>query len=1017
MAQNTLFNHKTIEKLSEDVQIKPLQQKAAKKWLKFLNSDKSEKEKSNYLQFEQSILYNILGYTVDDLKFEENGIEYQIHDKNNKSVLCIEIKGADVNDLWKRTKTKDSAVDQLWGYMNDIVPQYGLCTNYNKFILFDRNKGSCQYYEFDFQSINDNEYRLKEFVWMFSKENLLLKKSPETTLIKSIEMERDLEEEFYDIYHQTRMMLIKEFEAKTSKNVAIEQAQMFLNRLIFIMFAEDHNFVDKHILRNQIKLAIETKEINDESTTIFNTIQKIFQWFATGHSKPDVFSFNGGLFANTRIINVQFPDKRHKNYFKNTKRKNQKFADKKSDQFLDKISNINPIIKNILDMDSYDFESDLTVNILGHIFEQSIDDLEKLQNVNQYYSERKEMGIYYTPPYITDYICRQTILPYLSKTNTLDVYKLVKEYADENDLDTLENKFKSIKILDPACGSGAFLVKAVEILFEIHQEIQFQKELEGNYEVNVKGKKGKIVRHENLHKYQEQGVMRQIIEDNIYGVDINEQSVDISKIAMFFKITDGKRALPDLSKNIKRGNTILGKNTPDGEQAFDWSGQNGFPQVCSNKDNVVGVIPGFDIIIGNPPYVRQERTKNKDCMQLSISNTLKGDLSIDKRADKSSYFYYHCLNWLKKNGRLGFIITDSWLSHLYGQQLRKMLLENCSIDILLKFDYRVFKNISIKPIITIITKNIFEDNKVQITTAREGDLLLTLQYQQKNQKSFTTEKWTDYFNNSILEPKIGLISLNELGCIFRGVTTNFNNYFVMDKETIHKYNIHEKFIRPIIPKNPIEGELVDSDINRYLFVVDKPKKDLLRDPDATGVIKYIKDGENKKFLSNNQMLIPAQKPTLRKNILWYSVRMIKLPIIFMNAIIDNRHKIIVNNGKFYALDTWVCFIPHNVDDLHVILALIRSSWFSICIEKAGHPMGGGALKMQIVDYKSMLVPDISKLSKNEKTMLSKAWSSYLVDVDQKRLDDVVFVILGLENEQKKICDILEKSIQKRKQQT
>ena len=146
---------------------------------------------------------------------------------------------------------------------------------------------------------------------------------------------------------------------------------------------------------------------------------------------------------------------------------------------------ISKIIENILLLASFDFKSEVNVNILGHIFEQSIQDIENLKE--EKISKRKQEGIFYTPEYVTDYICRNTIIPYLSKSGTNDINELIDEYS--RDIQELEKRFKSIKILDPACGSGAFLIKSTEILFEIFEKMQKLKQSYGGYDVDIWRKK------------------------------------------------------------------------------------------------------------------------------------------------------------------------------------------------------------------------------------------------------------------------------------------------------------------------------------------------------------------------------------------------------------------------------------------------------------------------------------------------------------------------------------------------
>ena len=1026
-SMNSLLDSKAVKQLSETINPKNAK-RHAKTWLSMLKNGDLDEEESNYPKFQDIILNKILGYDTNDIKFEKDNIEYQIMDQDKKTLICIEAKGASTKDLWKKTSTeKRGAIGQLWGYMVDLTPKYGICTNYDKFILFKYEAGRCKHYEFEFSSIAENEYKLKEFIWVFSKETLLKNNSFDQTKKLGVKIERDIEDEFYDIFFNTRQMLVKEFEEQVSRDIAIDQAQTFLNRLIFVMFSASRGYVERHILIEQIRKQTKIKKITDKTSIVYNTINMIFEWFSHGHKKPDVFAFNGGLFADRWGTNAKFLDLRPSTgYFDSLNEKNLKFIEGPVDIFGKQvdINNISPLIKNITKLVSYDFESDLTVNILGHIFEQSLDDIEKMNN--NIVDERKKMGVYYTPSYITDYVCRQTIIPYLCKDELVtDVQKLVKQYTDLDDLNSLEEKLKKITILDPACGSGAFLVKAVEVLFEIHNEIHESKNESGQYDVEVKGKKSESLTMKSIDELTDRDLIRYIVENCIFGIDINEHSVEISKIAMFFKLAGDQKRLPDLSDNIKQGNTILSKKTKT-EKRFDWAGPTGFPNICSNKDNVVGIMPGFDIIIGNPPYVRQEKLKDdKDYMQLPKSNSLRGEnLKIDKKSDKSSYFYYHCINWLKSGGRLGFIVSDSWLSFGYGKSLRKMILENCSINILLKPTYNVFKNIDVKTIITILTKSISTDNIVRYQLLDEGKLLSHLNYKEKPQLEFTRDKWSVYFMTDVYTPNIEMIPLNELGELYRGTSTNFNNYFVINDERRKQFDINEKYLIPLVPKHPPLGKLQNSDISVFLLVVNESKSELQRHDDAKGLMEYIKSGEKDEYRHKNSMMIPAQAPTLKKKgkgkkskIDWYYIKDQNFPDAFFSEIIHERHIILQNNldlnRPFTSLDTWVCFKINKPNDLPALLAYLRSSIFSLELERIGHTMGAGALKMQVADYKSALVPKISKLDKKKKDELSAAWYRYCKNLNQDTLDTVVFNVLDGSTEQERVTNYVNKSIQKR----
>jgi hypothetical protein len=594
---NELFDKAKIKKYCVDVEITDEQRDAAKEWLGLLAENKLEKEDQNRSIFENIILQKILGYTVYDYIPEKANIDYTISNLESGKSLCIEVKGTSTKDLFayqnRGKKDKENPIKQTWSYMGEGF-DYGLCTNYEEFILLSRNVGLQKFYKFNFSSLKEiqnklDEEKLKEFIGIFSKskifdEDVVTKLTNESTLA-----EQEFTGEFYKLYHETRLMLIKEFSSlpDVTSDEAIHWAQIFLNRLIFIFFVEDHNFVPNKIFPKRIMDIVKSSSISEYTNLISDNIKDLFKIMNMGSKIHGIYGFNGGLFENEIPSKIFFADLKDVQFF-NDVRQNSKLSKKSlaididislSNRYADQL---NPIIKNLLDMDSYDFTSDLNVNILGHIFEQSISDLEEINR--QTSSKRKRDGVYYTPEYVTDYICRNTLIPYLSKSDARTVIELVDEYAD--DIKELENKIKEIKIVDPACGSGAFLIKAVDILLEIYKEIQ-----------NLKPR---IPDQTQLKNWSEESEISKIIESNIYGVDINEESIEITKLSLFLKLAGPNRKLIGLSKNIKMGNSLVEDKSVD-PRAFDWNEK--FPEVMHEK------FGGFDIVIGNPPYVRVQELK------------------------------------------------------------------------------------------------------------------------------------------------------------------------------------------------------------------------------------------------------------------------------------------------------------------------------------------------------------------------------------------------------------------------
>lgn len=678
-----LFNPKTIERLCRDVKVTPKQRQGSKEWLSLLDDCKLEDEKSNYPKFMQIILQDILGYPIKEIDYETGNVEFQFKNSDGKNVLCFEAKGTSTKDLFApqhRTKKEhETPIKQTWDYMGSIGLDYGICTNYKDFVLITKQIGYSKYHFFDFTSIKKDEEKLKEFIGIFSKERIVDKGFVEKLHHESVIEEREFTKEFYKLYHETRLMMIKAFQEKenVSKNEAIYYTQLLLNRLIFIFFVEDRGFIpDKQLFSDRILHLLELSQFTEHSRKIFDDIKELFIAFDKGSRVLGVFGFNGSLFSGTTPEKIYFSDIRDSKFFTDVKQysklsKSTKLNEKAL-RIIKKHPDLNPIISNLLIMDSFDFNTEINVNILGHIFEQSISDLEELKQEG--ISRRKKEGVYYTPEYITDYICRNTIIPYLSKSGINSLNELLNEHSDN--LEELEKKFREVKILDPACGSGAFLVKAIDILLEIHKEIQIRKET----------KKYSDEQLQITQEWDENKEIRAIIENNIYGVDINPESIDITKLSLFLKLASNERKLIGLSQNIKDGNSLIDNKNID-TRAFSWEDE--FPEILGKLIEDTG----FDIIIGNPPYGAELHSKEQEFLnkKFEIGSTDTAQLMI-----KQSY------NLLKTNGYHGFIVPKALIYANNWKKIREHILPD--LRVLLDVG-KVWKDVKLEQSVYTIQKH------------------------------------------------------------------------------------------------------------------------------------------------------------------------------------------------------------------------------------------------------------------------------------------------------------------------
>ena len=346
------------------------------------------------------------------------------------------------------------------------------------------------------------------------------------------------------------------------------------------------------------------------------------------------------------------------------------------------------ILKNLYYPDSpYEF-SVLPGDILGQVYEQFLGKVIRLTAGHQAKVEykpevRKAGGVYYTPTYIVDYIVRQTVGQLVGQ----------KKISPRAPL--------TLRVLDPACGSGSFLLGAYQFLLDWHLE-QYGKD-------PAKWAKGKQPRLYQAAK----GVWKltinerkRILLDHIFGVDLDPQAVEVTKLSLLLKVLEGEdeqsmgqlklfheRALPDLGRNIKCGNSLIGPDFFRGQQTsllgeddlarinpFDWHAE--FPEIMAGG--------GFEAVIGNPPYIRIQTMKEWAPREVEL---YKEHYAAASKGNYDIYvvFVEKGLDLLQAQGRLGFILPHKFFNSQYGQPLREIISQGRSLAAVVHFgDQQVF---------------------------------------------------------------------------------------------------------------------------------------------------------------------------------------------------------------------------------------------------------------------------------------------------------------------------------------
>ncbi|MEX2172210.1 MAG: DNA methyltransferase [Pirellulales bacterium] len=535
--------------------------------------------------------------------------------------VVIELKGPLVHLDRDRSRGR-TAVDQCWDYMVNMPPecQWGIVSNMVSFRLYERNSTKRAYEHFELQWLRDRA-TFRKFYAVFHRKALIEK----TTVYKHVpemlkataDVQREVGENLYKLYADNRLLLIEHLHQKLGHDLdtAIEMVQRLLDRVIFIAFCEDRKLLPEKTITEAAKISGFYRVTNPK----WQSFKTLFQLIDVGAEAQNIPKYNGGLFAKHPVDNLELPDN---------------WTD-----FFQTIS-------------GFSFADEVNLDVLGHLFERSITELERLKSTGiladaekaERYAQmpqsvkRKQLGIYYTPPELTSLIVKYTVEELIDQrfaklavelgTSDADARKGLAPDTQEfwrGCLDILRN----LKIIDPACGSGAFLFQAYNALESRYLEVIGQLE------------------RLNADDAEELGdqIPHYILQDNLYGVDLSPEAVEITQLALWIRSATRGQTLATLSRNIVHGNSLV--HDPEVESGFVWRER--FPEVFERNtpslsspapspsrgglgrgekrvpatitppltpprsgegDQKEDNLGGFDCVIGNPPWERiklQER--------------------------------------------------------------------------------------------------------------------------------------------------------------------------------------------------------------------------------------------------------------------------------------------------------------------------------------------------------------------------------------------------------------------------
>lgn len=692
-------------------------------------------------------------------------------------------------------------VQQAWEYAMDAPgARWVLVCDMRELRLYAVGHGRAAFEAFDLRKIWDaDEFRRLQLLLHADQ---LLGGATADLLTRSAAHDQAVTNKLYADYRSLRddlLDFIRDQRPTISAEPRITLVQKLLDRLLFIAFAEDTVLLPSDSLKGAVRF------INPyDPVPKWRQVSRLFDWVDRGATEQGISPYNGGLFA--------------------------------SDPILDALDLPDHLVERFADLAGYDFKSEVSVTILGHIFEQSITDIEALQAEARHEAppstgKRKREGVVYTPDFVTRFIVERTIgvhlaeiadelRPQFSRGEGSDGEVRWSGRTGERDYwAAYLARVVALRVLDPACGSGAFLIAAFDFLHDEQRRVRTRlAELDP----------GLLV-----HATTDADV--EIITRNLYGVDVNAESVEITKLALWLKTAKPGRQLSSLDDNIRVGNSIV-ESSDFHQRSFEWRRE--FSEILHG-----GPDAGFDIVLGNPPYVRMELLK-------PIKPYLESRYEVvSDRADLYAYFFELGVRVLKPGGRLGYISSSTFFRTGSGAPLRRYLATHAAIEAVVDFgDLQIFEGVTTYPAIVTLKKARREAPEGSEGNRRGEDTLRFLNLRSASEdlsKHFeaaamvmprtrlTMGSWrfeSDVLDSIRAKMRAGRRTLSEMfGAPLYGIKTGLNKAFVLtceERDAIVAHDGHSvELLKPFLMGESLRKWHIESQ-NLWLIYTPKNRVDI-----------------------------------------------------------------------------------------------------------------------------------------------------------------------------------------------
>ena len=840
-------------------------------------------------------------------RFDETAGMNEIH-------APFELKGPTTHDLDAPMPGRGrSPVQQAWDYAADIKgARWVLVSNCLEIRLYGFGRGRETYEVFDLGRLDEPEEHAR-LCLMLAADRLLEGRLDEL-LRETDSAYKDITEELYRQYSALRDRLIDYcVNAADGPHLtslaAIEPAQKILDRILFIAFAQRTDLLPDRLLERAAKASNEFSP-----TPLWTNFTALFRAVDQGNASLNVWPYNGGLFGEDPVV--------------------------------DRIALPDSLAGEVAALGAWDFRSEVPVTLLGHIFEQSVTDIERLKaralgQADPAVTKRKREGVVYTPDMVTRFLVEKTIGVTLAEA--FEVFRArhgLSEAAStaaqiafwQDYLATL----RALSVVDPACGSGAFLVAAYDALhFEYARVAKALAALNAPLDFDVAD---------------------EILSRNLYGVDLNPESVEITRLSLWLKTARREHRLASLEATIRVGDSLV-EDAAYTLRPFDW--RLAFPEVFARG--------GFDIVVGNPPYVRMEFIK-------AIKPYLAEHYAVaSDRADLYAYFYERGLGLLRDGGRLGFISSSTFFRTGSGEPLRRHLIEQAAIESIVDFgDAQIFGGVTTYPAILSMRKGAPPPGEIDyLVIEGEPPSDLGRAFREAARKMprarLTAESWrveADALARLRDKIRTGRKTLGEVyGAPLYGIKTGLNEAFVIDTPTrdqlIARDSKSAELLKPFLRGEDVKRWRVEPE-GLWLINTPKGKVDIDAYPAVRDWLAPFKPQLEKR--ATKQEWFELQQAQLA-----YQESMAEAKIIFPDM--SQGPKFSRENAGRFCGNT-VYFVPDKSGELLSLLNC-KLSWWHLLGESEALRGGKWRLRMFTQNVETLPIPDIPPADRDRLAALAQ----------------------------------------------